>query len=70
MGDFPDPAVRCTDGDNLWQVGTHVRDAPKNYYLVRWRQPFFFTLVGVSEQPYPQCTVPDPTGDQHPVIID
>jgi hypothetical protein len=68
MGDFPDPALRCTSGTDLWQIGTHLHEGPKNYYLVRWKQPWHFTMMGVSDRPYPDCTIPDPTGDEHPEL--
>jgi hypothetical protein len=69
VGDFPDPTLRCTSGDDLWQVSTHLFEGPKRYYRVRWRPPFTFTLVGVSENPYPDCTVPDDRGDADPNIL-
>jgi hypothetical protein len=68
MGDYPDPALRCSEPD-LWQIGTRLHDSPKTYYLIRWRQPFDFMMAGVSDTPYPNCTIPDPSGDKHPEII-
>ena len=69
MGDFPDPAMRCTNSPDLWQIGTHLHEAPKTYYLVRWKQPYHFTMVGVSDKPYPDCTITDPKGDEHPRLF-
>jgi hypothetical protein len=69
MGAFPDPAVRCTTPD-IWQVATHVRDAPKDYYRVRWQPPYVFRMMQISSSPYADCTIPDPAGDTHPVIIE
>jgi hypothetical protein len=68
MGDYPDPALRCSQPD-LWQIGTRLHNGPKTYYLVRWRQPFDFMMAAISDTPYPDCTVPDPAGDKHPAII-
>jgi hypothetical protein len=56
MGDFPGPTQRCSSDADLWQVSTHLHDAPEMYYLVRWRQPDHFAMAGVSESPYPGCT--------------
>jgi hypothetical protein len=69
MGDFPDPAVRCTSSPNLWQIGTHFQDAPKIYYLVRWREPYNFTMVGINDTPFSDCTMVDPKGDEFPDLF-
>src|SRR5438132_1280208 len=65
VGDFPEPTLRCTTGADLWQVATRLFEGPKRYYLVRWREPFSFTLAGVSETPYADCTLPDSRGDRY-----
>ena len=70
VGDFPDPTLRCTEGSDLWQVGTNFYNGPKRYYRVRWQEPFNFTLVGVSETPFPDCTIDDPQGDAYPQLFD
>ena len=69
MGDFPDPAMRCKSGPDLWQIGTHFHEGPKTYYLVRWRPPYSFTMVNVSARPFPDCTIADPKGDEHPDLF-
>jgi hypothetical protein len=69
VGDFPDPTLRCTAGSGLWQVGTNFYNEPKRYYRVRWQEPYSFTMVGVSETPYPDCTVADPQGDAYPRLF-
>ena len=69
MGDFPDPAMRCMSSPDLWQVGTHFNEAPKTYYLVRWREAYSFTMVGISDTPYSDCTVVDPEGDVQPPLF-
>lgn len=69
MGDYPDPAMRCMSNAELWQIGTHLHEAPKLYYLVRWRQPYNFSMVGISDSPNPDCTIPDATGDGHPELF-
>jgi len=63
MGDFPDPAVRCTNG--TWAIGTHLHEGPKTYYRVRFKEPLSFTMVEVSDKPLPDCSIPDPKGDEH-----
>ena len=68
MGDFPEPAVHCTSPD-LWQIATHLHELPEMYYLIRWRQPYRFTMSGVSDRPYPDCSDRDPKGDEHPNLF-
>jgi hypothetical protein len=70
MGDFPDPAVRCKTGPDLWQIGTHWHEGPKSYYLVRWTAPYKFTMIDVKDRPFPDCTVANPKGDRHPALFD
>jgi len=67
-GDFPDPAVHCTD-PALWEISTHLHESPEIYYLVRWQPPYQFVMGGVSDHPYPNCTERDPKGDEHPVLF-
>jgi hypothetical protein len=54
MGDFPEPARRCSD-PGLWQVATHFHDAPETYYTVRSQQPEHFTMLRISERADPAC---------------
>jgi len=68
-GDFPEATLRCTVGDDLWQVTTHLYERPKRYFRVRWRSPFVFTMVGVSDTPYPDCMVSDSRGDTYPNLF-
>ena len=69
VGDFPDPAMRCTTSPDLWQIGTHFNESPKTYYLVRWRPPYDFKMTGISDQPFAGCTIVDPKGDEHPSLF-
>jgi hypothetical protein len=58
MGDFPDPTLRCSKDPELRQVGIRLHDTPgKTYYLVRWRQPYRFTMVDIADHPDPGCTL-------------
>ncbi len=70
VGDLPDPTLQCTGGSDLWQVGTCFYDGPKRYYRVRWQEPYSFTMISVSDTPYPDCTVADPRGDAYPQLFD
>jgi hypothetical protein len=70
VGDFPTPTVRCSAGSDLWQVGTHLYEGPKRYYRVRWKHPYSFTMVDISETPYPDCTVADRRGEMYPNLLD
>ena len=67
MGDTPDAAVRCSP--ELWQVATQFHDQPKMFYRVRWREPYRFTMAGISEKPYPDCTIADPRGALRPNLF-
>jgi hypothetical protein len=70
VGDFPIPTVRCSAGSDLWQVGTHLYEGPHRYYRVRWRAPYHFTMVAISETPYPDCTLADRRGDVYPNLLE
>jgi hypothetical protein len=68
-GDASQPTLRCTAGDDVWQVTTHLYDRPKRYFRVRWKDPYTFTMVGISEMPYPDCTVQDGRGEAYPKLF-
>jgi hypothetical protein len=69
VGDFPEPVLRCGEGSDLWQVGTNLFEGPKRYYRVRWREPYTFTMVSISDTPYPDCAVRDPKADVYPKLL-
>jgi hypothetical protein len=69
IGDFAQPTLKCTMGTDLWQVSTRLFEKPKRYYRVRWQRPFTFTMVDVSETPFPDCTIPDEQADADPDIL-
>ncbi len=54
-GDFPDDPVNCANDPELWQIGTHLQDEPKHYFLVRWHRPDRFTMVEIGDQPIEAC---------------
>lgn len=68
-GDTPESTLRCTGGADLWQVATALYERPKRYYRVRWEKPFTFTMIGISETPYPDCTARDEAGETYPDIL-
>jgi len=70
VGDFPIATVRCSAGPDLWQVGTHMYEGPTRYYRVRWLNPYRFTMVEISDTPYPDCTVADSRGETYPDRLD
>jgi hypothetical protein len=70
VGDFPESTLRCTAGSDMWQVGTHLYEGPKRYFRVRWQNPYSFTLVDISETPYPDCTVSDSRGETYTDVFD
>jgi hypothetical protein len=63
--DFTEPTRHCTQRRDLWQVGTSERENGKQevYFLVRWRPPYHFTMVSVSDRPQPDCTEIDREAD-------
>jgi hypothetical protein len=69
LGSFPAPTLKCTASLDLWQVTAHLFESPTRYYRVRWRSPLTFTMVDVSETPYPDCTIPDSRADGLPDIL-
>jgi hypothetical protein len=62
---FIQPTRHCTDRPDVWQVGVTeaLKDSPLGYFLVRWRPPYEFSLVGISDHPLPGCTKADPNAD-------
>ena len=61
--------MHCATPD-LWQVSLTPTDSkrnfaelPKRYLLVRWRPPYHFTMVGISDKPWARCTEIDPDAD-------
>jgi hypothetical protein len=54
-GDFPDDPINCSNDAELWQIGTHLQEQPKHYFLVRWHRPDRFTMVAIGDQPLPAC---------------
>ena len=69
-GIFRSPTLRCTAGPDVWQVETHLYERPKRYFRVRWQNPYSFTLVDISETPYPDCTVADSRGETYTDVLD
>jgi len=58
------PTRSCRVPD-MWQVGLGSIEGKKApvYYLVRWRPPYRFTMIRVSQRPSPDCTEIDPSAD-------
>jgi hypothetical protein len=68
QGDYPDPAVGCKD-PTLVEIATHFEEAPKRYFLVRTKEPLHFTMVNISDQPFSDCTRPNPDADKQPTLL-
>lgn len=66
-GEFIYPTMHCADTPDVWQVGvdfshppTPSDETPKGtYFLVRWRPPYQFTMVEVSDHPSQNCLEED-----------
>jgi hypothetical protein len=68
--EFIDPTRHCRTPD-LWQVGLGSSDGekPPVYYLIRWRPPYHFTMVGASPHSYPGCVEKDPGADEYRTLF-
>ena len=65
-GEFIYPTMHCPSMPDLWQVGVNFSDSPSaksTYFLVRWRPPYRFTMLQVSDRPSPTCTEEDRNAD-------
>jgi hypothetical protein len=70
-GDFLDPTLHCSASPDIWQVGvdftpdSEIANAKRNlaYFRVRWRPPYEFRMVDVSDKPSPDCTEEDRRAD-------
>ena len=63
-GEFS-PTMHCRTSE-LWQVtlAPYEGNKPQTYFLVRWRPPFHFTMMNVSDKPWPLCGEEDPSADE------
>jgi hypothetical protein len=72
--EFASPTRRCTRHPDLWQVSGYPSEAAHtddvDYFLIRARPPFRFTMVGASTRPWPDCTEGDPAIDAAPGLFD
>jgi hypothetical protein len=74
FGEFLYPTRHCAATPDLWQVGVDFSDPatpigapPKGtYFLVRWRPPYQFTMVQVSERASTACSEEDRNADDEP----
>ena len=69
-GEFVYPTMHCQTPD-LWQVTFTPSNAKKNfaaepavYFLIRWRPPYHFAMMDVSDKPWSRCTREDPDADE------
>lgn len=58
--EFIYPTMHCPARPDLWQVGLEGGQ----YYLVRWRPPYNFSLVEIREKPAADCAEKDPDADE------
>ena len=73
-GNFIYPTMHCPATPDLWQVGVDFSHPPTpldaepkgTYFLVRWRPPYTFTMVQVSDRASPNCTEEDRKVDDEP----
>jgi hypothetical protein len=73
-GEFIYPTMHCPKTPDLWQVGVDFSDPPTRtgeepkgtYFLLRWRPPYKFSMVQISDHPWPDCTEEDRKADDEP----
>jgi hypothetical protein len=61
--------MRCPNARDTWQVGINFEDRQPNpsvYFLVRWRPPYQFRMINVSDRPWTECTEEDREADEEP----
>ena len=72
-GEFIYPTMHCPSTPDLWQVGvdfsdppTPIGEPPKGavYFTVRWRPPYKFSMVEVSDTPSAACSQEDREADE------
>ncbi len=76
-GRFIHPTMHCPQTPDLWQVGVDFSDPPTpigaepkgTYFLVRWRPPYEFTMVEVSDHSWPACREEDRKADEHRTLF-
>jgi hypothetical protein len=62
------PTMHCPTTPDLWQVGLESKDFAQ-YFLVRWRPPYQFSMVRASARPYPGCTAQDNAADERRTLF-
>jgi hypothetical protein len=70
-GEFQYPSTHCPATPDQWQVAidfSRPSTPPQSeegatYFLVRWRPPYRFTMVKISDHPFPACTEEDRAAD-------
>jgi hypothetical protein len=70
-GEFVYPTMHCQAIPDLWQVGLSLTPGAESpnakstqaYFLVRWRPPYRFRMVSVTDKPSPDCTERDRGAD-------
>lgn len=64
--EFEYPTLHCQQRPDLWQIATGVGEDRKHpaYFLIRWRPPYHFTMMSVSDRPSPDCKEEDREADE------
>lgn len=76
-GEFVYPTMHCPATPDLWQVGVDFSDPPAPvgespkgiYFTVRWRPPYEFSMVLVSDTPSAVCNREDREADDSPQTL-
>jgi hypothetical protein len=64
---FTDPTMQCGPTPDQWQVPIDFGEAEKQareYFPIRLRPPYRFTMVEVGDKPWPGSVEPDPAADE------
>lgn len=72
-GEFDWPPMHCPQTPDLWQISfspyAKQQPDPTTYFLVRWRPPYHFKMVDISQKPWPGCTEKDPDADEERTLF-
>lgn len=58
-GEYPNSTMHCPGSPDLWQVFNEA-----GYFLIRWKPPYRFTMVRMTNSASPNCNEPDPEADR------
>jgi len=66
FAEFGFETLHCSLHPDLWQLSTEYGENGdrKVYFSIRWRPPYRFTMVSISDHASPECREIDPEADK------